>query len=176
MNNLIPALAAHFDKLQDRMKCFHKYGVQVEGWFKGELLLALDSHVSSGVIQSFDREVRIGRSRKRVDLKVTIDECTHWIELKHWLIGEQRGNSYDPSFYFGDTEGVIKDVDKLRSIHNEDKCWLLLLLTKNPGVVAWEAGLSKFNAKFYPYALKSCTNPKQFDQSYFLGLLQVTQK
>ena len=172
MNRLIGTFVAHFDQLRDRMACFHKYGVQVEGWFKGELLLILYKQVINGTIQSFDREVNIEGSRSKVDLKVTIDDCAHWIELKHWLIGEQHGTSYSPSFYFGDPQGLLKDVDKLCSIRGEDKRWLLLLLTKNPGVAAWESGLGKFANKF-SYTLKPYTDPRKFDKLYFLSLLQV---
>jgi hypothetical protein len=69
VDHLISLLRLHFDSLEDRMRCFATLGVQVEGWFKGELLLALNSCREKEAIQGFDREVKAKESRK-TDLKV----------------------------------------------------------------------------------------------------------
>ena len=58
-----------------RLSCFHVYGVQVEGWLKGELLYFLDNEKKKGTVADFDREVRIvlGNKRKHVDLQVSLE-------------------------------------------------------------------------------------------------------
>ena len=173
MDHLIPYLKAHFDKLEDRMCSFAAHGVIVEGWFKGELLATLDLLVHRRVIERIDREVPY-HGRRRIDLFVQ-SGGPHWIELKHWLVGEQRGTSYGPHFYFSDTRrsGILGDVDKLAELDRSKGRWLLVLLTANPGRSDWQAGLDHFNHKFAPRQLRSLTDPTDFPDSYFLGLLAV---
>ncbi len=53
----------HFDPLQNRMESFVRHGVQTEGWFRGELLVALDSLVRNGRVKSFDRRRQASLAR-----------------------------------------------------------------------------------------------------------------
>lgn len=171
---IIPLLRAHFDQLEDRMRCFCKYGSQLEGWFKGELLFLLDSAIVSGEVVGCNREVRTAAGN--VDLVVkTRDGRTNWIELKHWLIGRQGTYSYGASFYFGDptSVGISRDVDKLRQLSAGGQRYMLILATANPGVEDWTRGVSKFNEKFAPLHVSPMTNPPDYPEWYFLGLLRV---
>jgi len=173
MIELLPVLQRHFDKLQEHLVCFCETGVQVEGWFKGELLTLLSSLRGQELIRDFDREVEIPCGN--VDLTVRTESDLHWIELKHWLIGKQKGITYGPNFYFGDRTsiGAVKDVDKLVSIVSPGRLWLLILLTANPGKDPWLAAVDKFNSKFSPRCLTSQSRPEDFPGTYFLGLLEV---
>ena len=91
-------MVTRFGRILDRhdrhLECFCQYGVQVEGWLKGELLCFLDSEKAAGRIVNFDREVRLDIGRKRIDLRLEIPAgravLNAWIELKHWLIGSQK--------------------------------------------------------------------------------------
>lgn len=172
MQHLIKHLRAHFDPLEDRMLSFCNHGVQLEGWFKGELLVVLDSLRESGVVKNFDREVK--RTEGRIDLFIESDGL-HWVELKHWLIGEQGGTRYGPGFYLRDptSVGIIRDVDKLLRIPGDVGRWLLLLLTANPGASAWHRGVDDFNRKFAPRILQPRSNPNEFPAHYFLALVRV---
>lgn len=174
LNELLSPLTAHFNALTNRMVSFHKHGTQIEGWFKGELLTFLDSCVSSRKLAKLDREIKTPSGR----IDIAIEDAggtTSWIELKHWLIGKQKGFSYNPSSYFGDASGVgiTKDVDKLREAPKGINVYMLILMTANPGSEAWNDGIEKFNSKFAPRHVESLTNPADFDSSYFLGLLEV---
>jgi hypothetical protein len=173
MIELIPRLREHFGRLEDRLVCFSEMGVQVEGWFKGELLTLLSSLRTQGLVADFDREVETRGGR--IDLTVKIEAELHWVEVKHWLIGKQKGSTYDPGFYFGDPSsvGIIKDVDKLLRITSPGRLWLLILLTANPGKEPWSAGVDKFNTKFSPRRMSSLTSPEDFPSSFFLGALEV---
>lgn len=111
MEQLIPHLREYFDRTSDRLRSFHRHGVQVEGWLKGELLLALDQLKERSVIRSFDREVRL--RGKRIDLAVDHDMTRYLVELKHWT-SDQKGKHYDASWYFRDrSNGIDRDVEKL---------------------------------------------------------------
>lgn len=175
MIQLMPELKQHFDGLQDRFRCFAELGIQCEGWFKGELLTQLLRLRDAGLIQGVDREALFSAGRAKVDVSVQLGGVTHWIELKHWLIGSQKGYTYGAAFYFGDgtAVGIVKDVDKLYGMQNAPPRWLLLLLTANPGEAQWENGVAQFNAKFAPRRLVSRAHPSHFPPSYFLGLLEV---
>ena len=123
--------------------------------------------------QHFDREVR--KQGKNMDLYQTISGQPHWVELKRWLIGDQRGDRWWPSSYFGDrtSVGISPEVEKLKALGVSGGRWLLILMTANPGPQAWREGLDKFHARFAPRVLRSCSEPADFPTSYFLGLLEV---
>jgi len=166
------------DAHNKHLECFVDYGVQLEGWLKGELLYFLDNEKASKRIANFEREVQVGIGRKKVDFYLEIPTGAAvldvWIELKHWLLGYQKGYKYNAGFYFGDASpvGIKPDIEKLNQFTQENK-YLLILATVNPGVDDWSSGIAKFNKKFSPLCLNSLTNPAEFPQSYFLGLLKV---
>jgi hypothetical protein len=174
MDELIPCLKAHFDSLEDRLRSFAAHGVQVEGWFKGKLIFALDVCRKSGAIQRFDREIKIRPSRRAIDLYVQMDR-DHWVELKHWLIGEQKSAKWGASDYFSDSTGLINDVNRLLGIEGQTSRWLFVLATANPGQAAWQLGIDRFNTKFALHFLSSVTDPAVFPSWYYLGLLKVNR-
>jgi len=175
LTDLLPFAKMHFDGVEDRLECFIYSQVQVEGWLKGELLFLLTLLRNNGIIKEFDREIRIGR--RRIDLSIDLGNSSNYIETKHWLIGEQKGYSYGPSFYFGDptSVGITKDVDKLLETQEPSNRWMLLLLTANPGSRDWFAGIDKFNEKCHPRQIVSRSNPEDFPDTYFIGLLEVSK-
>lgn len=159
------------------MKCFCAYGVQLEGWLKGEFLVFLDELKTTKEIVNFDREVSSGSGRRKVDFCIEISTGVSseliWVEIKHWLIGYQKGYKYNSLFYFGDPSsvGIKPDVEKLLEIERGSK-FLLILATANPGD-EWLTGVSRFNGKFSPLSLAPLTMPEEFPTSYFPGLLEV---
>ncbi|GIV98526.1 MAG: hypothetical protein KatS3mg057_3183 [Herpetosiphonaceae bacterium] len=175
MRDFVPTIKQHFDGLQDRFRIFHHYAFQTEGCFKGELLMILHQLAANGVIDDLDREVLF--AARRVDITFSAGQEKHLIELKHWIIGRQRVNTYTPTFYFGDPSsvGITRDVDKLNDIEGAFCRWLLILLTSNPSTTTWETGLEKFNLKFAPRHLRAHSNPGDFPPTYFLGLLEVSR-
>ena len=168
------AMEAH----EEHLKCFCAHGVQLEGWLKGEFIHFLDQHKSMAKIVGFDREERAGKGRKKVDFRLEflgeMGTRHAWLEIKHWLIGYQKGCKYDALFYFSDPSsvGIAPDIKKLANIQDDDK-YLLVLATANPGENEWFKGVDKFNQKFAPLSLKPVTKPKDFPSYYFLGLLKI---
>ena len=172
MKRLLPYLRSHFDALESRMVCFCEQGVQLEGWFKGELLFLLRQLAKDQIVRSFDREVPY--FGKKIDLQIE-SERRNWVELKYWLIGRQKQSSWGPSNYFRDTSsvGIVGDVRKLLTCPAGDERWLLVLMSANPGCEKWQQGIAGFNERFQPFRIQSHTDPSQFPASYFLGLLEV---
>ena len=156
------------------LQCLCNYGVQTEGWLKAELLCFLDTQKTSGDLRDFDREVKFGLGKKKIDFKLTnTNDEDAWVELKHWLIGHQKGTKYDASFYFKDKRkaAIKSDVEKLKQVSGNK--YLIILTTANPGTDAWFEGVKQFNDKFAPLSVTPLTEPKDFPMHYFSGLLSV---
>lgn len=103
-----------------------------------------------------------------------MDSGLQYIELKHWLIGNQKGTYYGPEWYAKDREnGIIGDVTKLAVLNQPENSWLLLLLTGNPKQEQWMKAIDAFNSKYAPKKLLPLSDPTAFPDSYFIGLLGV---
>ncbi len=163
---------------EGHLKCFHEHGVQLEGWLKGEFMHFLDQYKIGAKIVNFDREEPVGRERRKVDFRIDFlgktGTLSAWLEIKHWLVGYQKGCKYDALFYFRDSSsvGIAQDVRKLVNILGQDQ-YLLILTTENPGENQWLDGIAEFNKKFSPLVLTTLNNPKDFPDYYFLGLLKI---
>jgi hypothetical protein len=179
LRELVVRFKDNLDSKEKLLECFCKYGVQLEGWLKGELLCFLDNEKATRRLADLNREVSLGVGKKKVDLRIEIPTSSGaleaWIELKHWLIGYQKGSRYNAQFYFKDPSrvGIKTDVTKLSEISSGSK-FILILSTANPGVDDWATGVDEFNRKFSPLHLKSLTNPAEFPSYYFLGLLKIS--
>ena len=176
MVELVPRIAEHLAALPKRLDSFRELEYQSEGWLKTELLLALLGMKAGGLIEEFDREVSLA-TRQQVDVLIVAGGCRHWVELKHWLIGMQRGSHYATRFYFTDKRGcsLMNDVRKLVRIDDDSRRWVLALLTTNPGEQDWRDGLAAYEARPDAIPLASRTDPSDFPNGFFLGLLEVTR-
>ncbi len=145
MDTIIEKLIEHFNTLNNRMTLFSELQFQCEGWFKAEILFKLRELKTNNVIISFDREVR-SFNNKKIDF--TINDNIY-IELKHWLIGQQRNYTLNTNFYFTDptSVGISKDVSKLLSITSNDK-WMFIFMTGKCNGNDWANGITRFNSKF----------------------------
>jgi hypothetical protein len=156
-----------------KLRVFAEQGVQVESWLKGELLALCAILMRMGIVEAFEREVRVDGGK--IDLRIRLEGRWHWVELKHWLVGEQVGTFYSCCGYFGDADtGVKWDVEKLRRMPPTDGAWLLLLMTANPGQEDWAAGIAKFNERF-GMRIETANETVGFPEEYFLGLARVSR-
>lgn len=178
---LVSDLRDTLDKRLNQLRCFCDKGVQVEGWLKGEMLYFLDNEVRKNVIKGFDREVWIWHNdnydkRSVIDLRIDLKDSSRsvFVELKHWLIGKQRGVMWRAFSYFSDPSsvGISLDVKKLKRLSKETN-YTLILATANPGHDDWVKGIEKFNSKFAPLRVESLTEPNNFPEEYFIGLLKI---
>ncbi len=181
LQSIVTRFRVILDAHDRHLKCFDQHAVQVESWLKGELLPFFDREKTDGRLVDFNVEVKSGTGR--VDYLLVLPDgpitTEVWIELKHFQIGPQGEQRWIASNYFGNKSvGIYDDVDKLSKIANGDK-YVLILATKNPEYEEngdWAKGVDRFNKKFTPLQIRSLTDPSDFPQSYFLGLLEVTGK
>ena len=118
-------------------------------------------------IVGFDREVTcVGE--KRIDLAVDREDGRIWIELKHWLIGEQSGTNWQPKDYVLE---LSHEFEKLEAAGAGENAWIAVLCTRNPGWRAWEEGIEKYNKENEPWTLdQAALRPGRFDARIYVGL------
>jgi len=182
---LVSWLAEYLRRSEQQLQCFHKYESQVEGWFTGELFCFLDREIREGRsrLSGFERQAvcHIGGGYIKIDLKLRFHEpdSVAWVELKHWHIGIQNNQLYDCHWYFttaNHSSCVKPDVEKLLRIPEDGDKFMLVLLTKNPGSEGWNSGVEEFNTMFHPLSVHSLTNPSDYPEYFFLGLLHVLEE
>jgi len=184
MKTLVSRFAEYLRRSEQELRCFHQYESQVEGWFKGELFCFLNREKRTGRLHDFEQEKKLyigdERNRIQVDIMLQFDKSgsrsLSWVELKHW-IGYQNETPYNPSSYFRvDNDSCIKrDVEKLLTIPKDDDKFMLVPFTPNPGHEDWRAGVNLFNTNFSPLSVRSLTNPGDYPDFFFLGLLHVSE-
>ena len=138
---------------RDRLNLFSSLQIQIEGWFRGELLHFIDSYRNEPRIKELtteSREVAVKhKSRRKVDLRIEINNELYWIELKHILIGKQKGNGFGLNDYFSKGTYIDNDIQKLNclkanSAKTQHKFCLVFLSTNG-----WDNGniLQESNGK-----------------------------
>jgi len=183
---LVSRFAEYLRMREQQLRCFHKYELQVEGWFKGEMLCFLDQEKQAGRLPDFKLEkklyVHVGDKRKRisVDIALQFESGSRWVELKHWHIGTQNNQYYGSDWYFKTpakhcNSCVECGVEQLIKIPENGDKFMLVLLTKNPASKEWTAGVEAFNSSFPRLAVHSLTNPEDYPDCFFLGLLHVLE-
>ena len=111
----------------DYLSLFSELQIQIEGWFRGELFNYIDKKVIS--MSTENREAKIGEEeRKKVDLRIKLNNKFYWIELKHLLVGYQLHQPFSLGTYFGNKGYVTDDINKLPLIKNEEVNYLYSLV------------------------------------------------
>jgi len=186
MRTLVSRFAEYLRRSEQQLRCFPQCESQVEGWFKGELLCFLDREKLEGRLPDFEREKKLyvgdERNRIQVDMMLQFDQPggnrrSKWVELKHW-IGYQNNTLYKPSWYFTTTshDCCVKAVlDRLLTIPEDGDKFMLVPFTPNPRFEKWNSGVEAFNAEFSHLSVRSLTNPNDYPEYFFLGLLHVPE-
>ena len=105
---------------KDYLTLFSNLQIQIEGWFRGELMNYLKNEKVKMTVE--DREVPINNNnRRKVDLRIEANDEFYWVELKHILVGCQRNHIYELEFYFSNSAYIDNDIKKLQEIDNFDK-------------------------------------------------------
>jgi hypothetical protein len=175
------------ERSEQQLRCFHKYESQVEGWFKGELLFFLDREKRKGRLHDFQPEMKLdlgGKRKRKIDIWIQFDNSgsrISWVELKHWIRNQNGTDWYGNYWYFKTNHSscVKPDVEKLLKIPGDGDKFMLVLCTDNPRSNDWNSGVQEFNKRFSQNLqcfLNSLTNPDDYPEYFFLGLLHVAEK
>ena len=105
---------------QEYLSLFSDLQIQIEGWFRGELMNFLRNNNIDITVEN--REIRINtRTHKKTDFKLEFTNEIYWIELKHLLVGYQLDSSFPLKFYFNDDTYIDNDIKKLQEVDHSDK-------------------------------------------------------
>jgi hypothetical protein len=180
MRALVSRFAEYLEKRSEQqLRCFYKYETQVEGWFKGELIYFLDREKREGRLHDIGREKQLPDDESRkTDVVIQFDESRliSWVELKHWIgryNRRQNNRDWSPSLYFSNYTRY--DVEKLSTMSNAGDKFMLVLFTPKPDSNEWNSGVEEFNTQFHPLSVCSLTNPSDYPEYFFLGLLHVVE-
>lgn len=159
----------HILSHSDRLECFREYEFQSEGWVKTELLMLLDDLYRKGHIGKPDREVK-AKGFSKIDLLINTNNEKHWVELKHYYVGNQKGKRWRVIDFIDDLES---ECAKFKAVGAGGNAWIFALCTVNPGNDGWQSSINRFNNVNKPVHLVSKTNPTDFPKNYFIGVLKV---
>ena len=126
---------------KEYLHLFSKLQIQIEGWFRGELMKYFDDNVHE--LTNKNREVPLcdditnkeklsneeDNKKQKVDLRLMLNGEDYWIELKHILIGYQIKTPISLGFYFSDKSYIANDIKKLPKTCYSDKNQHLYSLT-----------------------------------------------
>ena len=118
---------------RDYLTLFSDLQIQIEGWFRGELMKYFKEF---GIkMTTENREVRVNiKEQKKVDLKIEINKEFHWIEIKHILVGRQKIGKFSLSFYFNSGTYIDNDINKLERVSEgvqKETKYCLVFLSSN---------------------------------------------
>jgi hypothetical protein len=169
ITDVFAILRAHLSSRLDQLVCFGKYEFQAEPWLKAEWIRVLDEAKSKGDIRSLEREIKTD-TKKMIDLAVDLNEGRHWIELKHWYLGRQKGQLWRPRDFIFELESEFRKFEVVKA---GDRAWIAALCTTNPGIEAWTNAIDEFNRENAPWVLQPIDSPTDYPSSYFLGVMHV---
>ena len=105
---------------RDYLMLFSDLQIQIEGWFRGELMNFLKNNNIDITVKN--RESRINNcTHKKADFKLEFTDEIYWIELKHLLVGYQLDNLFPLKFYFYKNTYIYNDIKKLQEVAHSDK-------------------------------------------------------
>lgn len=151
-----------------RVRAFCSSQCQIEGWFKGELILLFSNLRRENQIEDWQPEHRsehIGNGR--IDFFLNLEDGPLYLELKTFYHGQQRGANIDlgTCFYF-----LSADIDKLADIPNGNR-YSIVFVTPRPDEQHWSYAFSKFQRK-HPYVTEESTLA-DYPQEVFVAKLRV---
>ena len=159
------------------LRCFSQYEFQSEGWLKGECIALLDDMKNKHQILNFDREFSFGK--KKIDLTITdLSNGLHYLELKHWYIGKQKGHIWDTK---SQITGLEDEFEKFKKTSAETWAWVIVLCSfgfnpedfKMNAKENWEDGIKQFNKEYAPWRLEQHKDSEFLFPFCFLGILHA---
>ncbi|MGD9537342.1 MAG: hypothetical protein AB7P52_05685 [Alphaproteobacteria bacterium] len=162
---------------KEKFECFSKHGRQLEGWFKGELIVYLEKMKINNKIESFSTEYNIENieSSGKVDFGVQIYKGNKLfkalIELKH-LTDKQPFRQY---FLPNNSGSYASQMTKMVESLNKNN-YFLVFFTKNPGKEKWEKMILDFNNIYTKIYINDLTNPHNYPEYYFPALINIKSR
>lgn len=174
MESLIPFINEWFLNKSEYLLTFAQKDSRLEGWFKGELFVLFEKLSAMGIIDKFEREVKIHSMiddrRKQIDFILHIGGQQNLCEIKALCISQSAGTPRDLNFYFRDDHvGLIKDFKKLEEFNNPYK-WVLAFIYPAPDPNDWCMAIHSLPITLKQW--KTVTSPIGASQLLFIALFK----
>lgn len=149
---IFPYIREHFLAKEAHFRVFSQADSRLEGWFKGEMPVLLETHRAQGMIQSYERELNVPtpmgpKQRRQIDFRVRVGSRFYLCELKAMCTSQAAGTPRDLHFYLRDDDvGMIKDLKQLPQLPVSDSLWLLAFVYPAPKLDEWDAALENIHA------------------------------
>lgn len=130
---------------------FSQADSRLDGWFKGEMLVLLETLRAQGMIQSCEGQINVptpigSNQRRQIDFRVRVGSRFYLCELKAMCTSQAAGPPRDPYFYLRDDDvSMIKDLKKLPQLPFSDSLWPLAFVYPGPKLDEWDAALEKIH-------------------------------
>ncbi|OQX53736.1 MAG: hypothetical protein B5M53_06600 [Candidatus Cloacimonas sp. 4484_209] len=157
---------------EEYFRFFAKNDTRLESWFKGELIVLLEKLRNRGLIENFERELKVNTSsgRKQIDFAIDINGVTHFCELKALCISQAKNTQRNLAFYFKeDHVGLIKDFRKLNLIQNNK--WVIGFIYPNPNEHSWNNQITSLPAELSNW--KCITRPQEYPDYLFIAFWRL---
>ena len=161
----------HFLREQSlvRVRSFLNSQRQVEGWFKGELILFLSTLHQQNELTGWRSEYRTPEiGERRIDFQVLLDDGPLYFEIKSFYHGRQGAVMVDLATCL---TFLPNDIGKLSLLENGNK-FCLVFLTPRPDPERWQNALQRFRRNFP--CLAEVRTRDEFPEEMYIAKLEVT--
>jgi len=144
------AVSSHFftPAALSRVVAMTQAATQVESWWKQELIGVLGQLKASGAVTAWDREVRTGQRKEKVDFSVEVPSAGGLVEVKTALCAVQKGTTWRlPMYVMAAKSGyILTDVLKLGALQ-AGRRYEVVFAYAAPPVGDWQVVLADLRKK-----------------------------
>lgn len=155
-----------------RAELFARHGrASAEGWFKGELMLLLETLVGDRHIDGWRADVPISEdNRQRCDFRIVTGGKALWLEVKTLV---QPGQVAD-SGVMARGGGFADDLVKLMRVPDGDK-GLLLFVAPRPEPAQWVELLASYARRIAPLGFRELSEIGSYPSALYVCKLEVRE-
>lgn len=155
-----------------RAALFARHGrSSAEGWFKGELMLLLESLVKDGRIDGWRADVPISEdNRQRCDFRIVTGGQPLWLEVKTQV---QPGQVAD-SGVMARGGGFADDLVKLMRVRDGEK-GVLLFVVPRPEPSQWADLLATYSRRIAPLGFRELSEIGSYPEALYVCKLALKE-
>ena len=155
-----------------RAELFGRHGRNfAEGWFKGEMILLLESLAKDGRIDSWRADVPITEDkRQRCDFRIVTGGQALWLEVKTQV---QPGQVAD-SGVMTRGGGFADDLVKLMRVREGEK-GVLLFVVPRPEPTQWAELLATYSRRIAPLGFRELTDTSVYPEALYVCKLALKE-
>jgi hypothetical protein len=149
----------------------HGWGV-AEGWYKGEMMVLLESLAKEGGIESWRADVPITEDkRQRCDFRIVAGGEPLWLEVKTLVQPAQAGTEFGG---LGKGGAFADDLVKLMRVRDGDR-GVLLFIVPRPEPGQWAELLASYSRRIAPLGFEELTSVADYPEALYVCKLALKE-